>query len=118
LGFRLFTDDAFPWAFDLDVYMKPSTKLFSESLRRKFIQDPERMERIALRLIGMAEAGDLGAMKEIADRMDGKSKQESEITHNHFSDQSTEQLESRYKALKAKIREEIAAEQFSSSQVN
>lgn len=48
------------------------TKLFTEAMRRKMIQDPKRLDRIIENLFINAEAGDLQATKEILDRVDGK----------------------------------------------
>jgi len=45
-------------------------------LRRKFVQSPDKLSKIADALIAAAEAGDLGAVKEIGDRLDGKAVQQ------------------------------------------
>jgi hypothetical protein len=42
--------------------------------------DYKALRRIAVRLIGMAEAGDLQATAMIADRLDGKVKQSTDVT--------------------------------------
>ena len=47
-------------------------KPWAEALRREVIQDPERLRRIARKTCKMAEEGDLQAIKEIGDRLDGK----------------------------------------------
>lgn len=51
-------------------------KPFADAIRKAIAQgDPERLERIAKKLLDLAEAGDLQAVKELADRTDGKPKQ-------------------------------------------
>jgi hypothetical protein len=50
-----------------------SNRLWAETIRRAVVQsDPERLRRIAERMLDMAETGDLGAIKELGDRLDGK----------------------------------------------
>ena len=47
--------------------------MWAETIRRAIVQsDGEKLRRIAEKLIAMAEEGDLQAMKEIGDRLDGK----------------------------------------------
>jgi HPt (histidine-containing phosphotransfer) domain-containing protein len=56
-------------------------KPFTEALRAALASDDYKaLRRIAVRLIGMAEAGDLQAIGMIADRLDGKPKQATDIT--------------------------------------
>ena len=45
---------------------------FVAMLRRKTAQDPKKLERIVDTLLQMAEEGDLGAIRELSDRLDGK----------------------------------------------
>ena len=45
---------------------------FVALLRRKITQDPKKLDRIADTLFKMAEEGDMAAIKEISDRLDGK----------------------------------------------
>ena len=47
-------------------------KPFNDALRIALKRDPFRLHRIAERLADKAEEGDLSAIKEIADRLDGK----------------------------------------------
>src|SRR4051812_16254488 len=47
-------------------------KPFNDALRIALRGDPLRLRRIAERLAEKAEDGDLGAIREIADRLDGK----------------------------------------------
>src|SRR5262245_52870785 len=47
-------------------------KPFNDALRIALKRDPRRLLRIAERLAEKAEEGDLAAIREIADRLDGK----------------------------------------------
>jgi hypothetical protein len=47
-------------------------KPFNDALRIALKRDPRRLPRIAEKLAEMAAGGDIGAIKEIADRLDGK----------------------------------------------
>jgi hypothetical protein len=47
-------------------------KPFNDALRIALKRDPRRLPRIAERLAEKAEEGDLAAIREIADRLDGK----------------------------------------------
>ena len=53
-----------------------SRRRLSDAMRRELAQQaskgPDVASRIARRLINMAEAGDLGAIRELADRTEGK----------------------------------------------
>jgi hypothetical protein len=52
---------------------KAENRLWANTIRRAIVQgDGETLRRIAEKLIAMAEAGDLQAIKELGDRMDGK----------------------------------------------
>lgn len=54
---------------------KGKDKPFREALRKRIAEasdDPKRLDRIALKLLGLAEAGDVQAIREVADRLDGK----------------------------------------------
>lgn len=60
-----------------------SNRLWGETIRRAIAQsDPERLRRIAESLLAKAEDGDLAAMKELGDRLDGKASQSVAITDN------------------------------------
>ena len=50
-------------------------KPFNDALRIALKRDPLRLHRIAERLADKAEEGDLAAIREIADRLDGKPSQ-------------------------------------------
>lgn len=59
--------------------------MWAETIRRAVVQsDPDRLRRIAEKLLDAAEAGDLQAMKEIGDRLDGKPAQA--VTHSGDAD--------------------------------
>lgn len=50
-------------------------KPFRDALRKKIAEaseDPRKLDRIADKLFALAEAGDVAAIKEVADRLDGK----------------------------------------------
>ena len=47
-------------------------KPFKDALRIALRSDPLRLRRIADKLAALAEQGDLGAIREVADRLDGK----------------------------------------------
>ena len=47
-------------------------KPFNDALRIALRGDPLRLRRIADKLATLAEEGDLGAIREVADRLDGK----------------------------------------------
>ena len=47
-------------------------KPFNDALRIALRGDPLRLRRIADKLATLAEEGDLGAIRELADRLDGK----------------------------------------------
>lgn len=58
-----------------------SNRYFGETIKRMVTQsDGEILRRIAQALIDKASDGDLGAIKEFADRIDGKSMQENKMT--------------------------------------
>lgn len=57
-------------------YSSINNRLWANTLRRAIVQgDGERLRRIAERLLDKAEEGDLGAIKELGDRIDGKAAQ-------------------------------------------
>ena len=58
-----------------------SNRLWAETIRRAVVQsDPDRLRSIAEKLLDMAASGDIQAMKELGDRLDGKPKQQTEVT--------------------------------------
>lgn len=56
------------------------TKVWSEAIRKAIVQDRTALDRLAKSLIAAAEQGDMAAIKEIGDRLDGKSVQATEIS--------------------------------------
>lgn len=53
-----------------------NNRLWGNTIRRAIAQsDPERLRKIAEALLTKAEEGDLQAIKELGDRLDGKSAQ-------------------------------------------
>lgn len=56
-------------------------KRFTDAIKRAIAQgDPDRLRRIAEKLLDMAEQGDMDAIKHLGDRLDGKPRQETELT--------------------------------------
>lgn len=54
-----------------------SNRLWAETIRRAAVQsDAARLRRIAEALLDKAEEGDIAAIKELGDRLDGKSSQQ------------------------------------------
>lgn len=55
---------------------KKENRIWGDTIRRAIAQsDPERLRRIAERLLNKAEEGDISALKELGDRLDGKPSQ-------------------------------------------
>ena len=58
-----------------------SNRLWAETIRRAVIQDDaQRLRQIAEALLIKASEGDMTAIKELGDRLDGKSLQENKLT--------------------------------------
>ena len=55
-------------------------KPWAEAIDRALKQDRAALNRLAAKLIAKAEEGDMAALKEIGDRLDGKPKQQTELT--------------------------------------
>jgi hypothetical protein len=74
---------------------------FGHELHKAITQgDPEKLRRIAEKLLELAEGGDLAAIRELADRLDGKSAQTVYASLEHSVDVgSGESIESRLNAL-------------------
>lgn len=49
---------------------------WAETLRKQIAQDPEKLRKIALKVLDMAMEGDIAAIREIGDRLDGKAVQQ------------------------------------------
>ena len=62
-------------------YSSKNNRLWAETLKRAVIQsDAERLRQIAEALIDKAASGDVSAIKELGDRIDGKSVATTELT--------------------------------------
>jgi len=58
-----------------------SNRLWAETIRRAVVQDDaQRLRQIAEALLTKASEGDMAAIKELGDRLDGKSLQENKLT--------------------------------------
>ena len=56
-------------------------QLFADALKRALLaEDGKKLRALADKLIAKAEEGDVTALKEVADRMDGKPKQATELS--------------------------------------
>lgn len=51
-------------------------KIWRDAIRRAVQGDKGRIDRLAQQLVAKAEEGDMAALKEIGDRLDGKPKQQ------------------------------------------
>lgn len=49
-----------------------NNRLWANTIRRALVQDPDRLRRIAEAMLDAAEEGNLAAIKEMGDRVDGK----------------------------------------------
>jgi hypothetical protein len=64
-----------------NTYSSKNNRLWADTLRRAVIQsDAERLRMIAEALIDKAASGDVSAIKELGDRLDGKAIATQEIT--------------------------------------
>jgi hypothetical protein len=54
-------------------------KPFQDALRRAVAQNPQKLRNAADKVLDLAEAGEAWAVKEIADRLDGKSHQSTSL---------------------------------------
>lgn len=61
-------------------FAKKSNRLWGETLRRIAVQNPEKLRAIAESLYAKAAEGDVQAVKEIGDRLDGKAVQATELS--------------------------------------
>ena len=64
-----------------NTHSSKNNRLWAETLRRAVIQsDAERLRQIAEALLDKAASGDVSAIKELGDRLDGKAIATQEIT--------------------------------------
>jgi HPt (histidine-containing phosphotransfer) domain-containing protein len=71
---------------------KGQDRPFRDALRRAVMEadgDEKKLHRIARALVSQAASGDVSAIREVADRLDGKPRQESDLTINDNRDPST-----------------------------
>jgi hypothetical protein len=59
------------------------SKLFGKELQKVLTQSPNKLRAIAEKLVAKAEEGDMLAIREIADRLDGKAHQTVHATVEH-----------------------------------
>ncbi len=52
-----------------------ANRLWGDTIRRVFVQDGEKLRQIADKLVELARTGDMAAIKEVGDRLDGKAAQ-------------------------------------------
>lgn len=57
---------------------KPWRDAILRAIKRREDKDPKALEKLADKLLSEAGQGDIGAIKELGDRLDGKPKQETE----------------------------------------
>lgn len=53
------------------------------AIKRREEKDPKALERLAEVLLSKCDVGDMGAIKELGDRLDGKAPQSSDVTITH-----------------------------------
>ena len=62
-------------------YSSKTNRLWAETIRRAVVQDDaQRLRQIAEALLIKASEGDMAAIKELGDRLDGKALQENKLT--------------------------------------
>jgi hypothetical protein len=67
-----------------NTYSSKNNRLWADTLRRAVIQsDAERLRMIAEALIDKAASGDVSAIRELGDRVDGKPTQQIDQTTEH-----------------------------------
>ena len=61
-----------------NTYASKTERLWANMINRKVKQDPDRLERIALKVLDAAEAGEPWAVTEVRNTLDGKPVQQVE----------------------------------------
>lgn len=86
---------------------KGKDKPFAEALRMEIAEagtDHKRLRGIARKLLEKAEEGDLQAIQQVADRLDGKPVQESEVTvHRDVTELTDAEIAARIAELRGAI---------------
>lgn len=59
---------------------RKENRLFGDTLRRVAAQDADAVRQICETLVAQAKTGDIMSIREVADRLDGKPKQQTELT--------------------------------------
>ncbi len=77
-------------------------RAWSDELRKELMMT-KSLNVVAVKLIEMAKDGDLGAIKEIGDRLDGKSVQSLEVTTNPLHEMTEIELELRARQLSDRL---------------
>lgn len=54
-------------------------KMFSDQIKRHLVQNPEKLEKIIVKLIEDAMEGNIASAKEVMDRVDGKAHQSTSL---------------------------------------
>jgi hypothetical protein len=57
-------------------------KMWADMIRKVATQNPDKMRKAAETLLELCQQGDIAAMKEFGDRLDGKSKQQVELSQD------------------------------------
>ena len=55
-------------------------KLFADAIRKQFVQNPDKLEKIIIKQIELAEQGEIASAIYIRDTLDGKPHQSSDIS--------------------------------------
>jgi hypothetical protein len=88
---------------EIETRNKANKRIFGEALRRHFIQNPYDLKLCAEKLVAMAKEGDLGAIREIGDRLDGKPKQETETNNRYQINLTREEAIAELRVLQPQI---------------
>jgi hypothetical protein len=56
-----------------------ANRMWADTLRKIAVQNPDRMRKIAEKVFSNAEDGDINAVREIGDRLDGKAIQQNDV---------------------------------------
>jgi hypothetical protein len=62
-----------------------SGKQVRDAIRKALARDKQALERVIAKVFEMAEGGDMAAVRELFDRIDGKAHQTTDNTHTVFN---------------------------------